>query len=376
MKICILSEYAHSFVTGKNTKAGGAEIQMTLLAKELAKRSHDVSFVAFGKKENTLEVIDGVKVYISFDNQHSGYTYLYPQNIYKLFKLLYKIDADIYIQMATTPLTGVIAFFSKLKNKVFLYLAASDGDVSSTLLIKSIKDLKKLFYRFGVKYCDCVICQSSHQKSLLKRTIKRDGKVIKSLYTPSKIKYDENIASKLKILWVGRLIKEKRPELFLKLAKNLPGYKFHMIGNLYDPSDPYSVSYYHKIKEVASGINNLDFIGFVPHNKIDKYYAESSLFINTSPSEGFPNTFLEAWGNYIPIVTLGFDPDEIICRHRLGFHSKTFNQMVEDIKTLLKNEKLRKEMGMNSWRYVRKEHDIKKILKEFERVIDQLIVGG
>ena len=50
--------------------------------------------------------------------------------------------------------------------------------------------------------------------------------------------------------------------------------------------------------------------------------------------------------------------------------------MVEDVKTLLKNEKLRKEMGMNSWRYVKKEHDIKKIVKEFEKVIDQLIVGG
>ena len=117
MKICILSEYAYSLVTNKNDKAGGAELQMTLLAKELAKRSYDVSFVVFVKKENTVKFVDGVKVYNPFDNQLSGYTYLYPQNMYKLFKLLYKIDADIYIQMATTPLTGIIAFFSKLRKK-------------------------------------------------------------------------------------------------------------------------------------------------------------------------------------------------------------------------------------------------------------------
>jgi len=375
MKICILSEYAYSLVTNKNDAVGGAELQMTLLAKELAKRSYDVSFVVFANKENTVKVIDGIKVYNPFDNQHSGYTYLYPQNMYKLFKLLCEINADIYIQMGTTPLTGAIAFFSKLKNKVFLYLAASDMDVSIALLIKSIKDLKKLFYRFGVKYCDCVICQSSHQKNLLKQTINKEGKIIKSLYPSSKIKYDENATSKLKVIWVGRLIKEKRPELFLKLAKNLPEFRFWMIGSKANSSNA-AYEYYCKIEEGASRIKNLDFIGFVSHNKIDKYYAESSLFINTSPSEGFPNTFLEAWGNYIPIVTLGFDPDEIICRHRLGIHSKTFDQMVKDVKTLLKNEKLRKEMGMNSWRYVKKEHDIKKILQEFEKVIDQLTVGG
>ena len=133
MKICILSEYAYSLGTNKSGTPGGAELQMTRLAKEFVKRSYDVSFVVFVKKENTVKVIDGIKVYNPFDNQFSGYTYLYPQNMYKLFKLLYKIDADIYIQMGTTPLTGAIAFFSKLKNKVFLYIAASDRNVSITL---------------------------------------------------------------------------------------------------------------------------------------------------------------------------------------------------------------------------------------------------
>jgi glycosyltransferase involved in cell wall biosynthesis len=375
MKICIISEYAYSLGTNKSGTPGGAELQTTLLAKEFVKRSYDVSFVVFVKKEYTVKIIDGIKVYNPFDNQLSGHTYLYPQNMYKLFKLLKKIDADIYIQMGETPLTGAIAFFSKLKNKVFLYLAASDRDVTVTLLIKSIKDLKKLFFRFGVKHCDCVICQTSHQKNLLKQTINKEGKIIKSLYPSTKIKHDENGNSKLKILWVGRLIKEKRPELFLKLAKTLPEFRFWMIGPKASITDA-AYNYYCRIKEEASRIKNLDFIGFVPHNKIDKYYAKSSLLINTSPSEGFPNTFLEAWGNYVPVVTLGFDPDGIISRYRLGFNSKTFDQMVEDIKTLLKNEKLRKEMGMNSWRYVRKEHDIKKILKEYEKIIDQLKVGG
>ena len=36
------------------------------------------------------------------------------------------------------------------------------------------------------------------------------------------------------------------------------------------------IEYYNKIKEDARTIRNLDFIGFVPHKEINRYYAESS----------------------------------------------------------------------------------------------------
>jgi glycosyltransferase involved in cell wall biosynthesis len=52
-----------------------------------------------------------------------------------------------------------------------------------------------------------------------------------------------------------------------------------------------------------------------------------------------------------------------------------FEQMVEDIKTLLKNDELRKEMGNNSRKYVEKEHDVKKIIKEYEGLIESFRAG-
>jgi len=174
---------------------------------------------------------------------------------------------------------------------------------------------------------------------------------------------------------VGRITKEKRPELFLMLAKKLPNFKFCMVASKHGPSK-ISTEHYNKIKNDASKINNLDFIGYVPYYEINKYYKESALLINTSLVEGFPNTFLEAWGNNKPVITLDFDPDEIICNHKLGLHSKTFEQMIKDIKTLLKNDELRKEMGINSRRYVEKEHDAKKIINDYECLIENLITGG
>lgn len=374
MKVCILSEYAYYHLDGKSSNTGGgAELQMALLAKGLLAKSHDVSFVTFIKSYNSYEIIEGIKVYNPFDNKHSGYTYLFPWNIFRLFLVLHKIDADVYIQRASTPLTGWIAFFTKLKKRIFLYSSSSDNDVSKTLTVKSLTDFKKWLYRYGVRHSDCVVCQTNHQKHLLKKSVGKEGAVIKNLYPLSKRKYNNTSASK--IVWIGRLIKEKKPELYLKLAQHIPNYQFYMICAT-GGSTPAYFEYRDKIKEAASKIPNLKFMWNIPHHEIDKYYAESFLLVNTSPSEGFPNTFLEAWGNKIPVVSLNFDPDGIIHNNLLGFHSKTFEDMIKNIKTLIKNEELRKEMGKNSYDYVKKDHNIKKIVKDYELLIDSILNGG
>jgi len=368
IKICILSELAYSLLSGQGIR-GGAELQMAILAKELMRRSYDVSFVTFEKSGSFSEVIDDIKVYNPFNNHNSGYTYLYPKNMFKLFKILKKIDADIYIQRATTPLTGFIGFFTKLNKKIFLYSSSSDNDVSINLSLRSPKDLKNLFFRYGVKHSNMVICQTNHQKNLLKQTIGKDGKVIKNFFPLTKIIQEPKDSSQVRILWVGRMRKEKRPDLYLTLAKFFPDFRFLMIGG---PSSVHP-EYYNEIKEYAKNIENLKFIGFVPHDLMGKYYAESTLLVNTSSGEGFPNTFLEAWGNCIPVVSLGFDPDEIICKNNLGFHSKTFEQMIGDIKTLVVNNQLRTEIGLNARRYVEDEHNVTKLIDEYEKVFEILV---
>lgn len=365
IKICILSELAYSLLAGKGIR-GGAELQMTILAKELVKRSYDVSFVTFDKSNNYYEIIDGIKVYNPFDSQDSGYTYLNPKNLYKLLKILKKINADIYIQRGTTPLTGVVSFFAKLNNKVFLYSVSSDNVINIDLSFKSLKDLRKIFFRFGVKNCTLVLCQTQYQKDILKQVLDKDGKIIKNFYPFTTIGQKQKDSSVGNILWVGLIRKEKRPDLFLKLAKLFPNHSFWMIGG----SSSQNPDYYDKIKESAKMINNLIFMGYVPHDQIHQYYEKSHLLVNTSANEGFPNTFLEAWGNANPVVSLNFDPDEIICKYQLGFHSLTFNDLVKDIRLLLNNEKLRITMGTNAKNYILREHNINSIMDEYEKIIN------
>jgi glycosyltransferase involved in cell wall biosynthesis len=171
------------------------------------------------------------------------------------------------------------------------------------------------------------------------------------------------------VLWVSTIREIKQPELFLKLAKAIPKGSFQMVGGVED-NNP---AVYNNVKESSESISNLHFMGFVPFHEIDQYFEQASIFVNTSKYEGFPNTFIQAWMHYMPTVTLNADPDGLICKTKIGFHSKTFNQLVEDVKLLLKNRQLREERGRNAMRYVEKEHDITDIVRKYVKVFDHVL---
>ena len=47
----------------------------------------------------------------------------------------------------------------------------------------------------------------------------------------------------------------------------------------------------------------------------------------------------------VPVVSLNVNSDNIIDRNRIGFFSKTYNQMVKDVARLIQDSKLRHDMG-------------------------------
>jgi glycosyltransferase involved in cell wall biosynthesis len=228
--------------------------------------------------------------------------------------------------------------------------------------------MENLVYRYGVRHSDCVVCQTTHQKELLRKSIKKDGHLIKNIYIPPVVKNKKDNSLK-KVLWVKRIGREKKPELFLELAKDIPDAEFIMVGG---PST-IDIQYYNHIKQKASAIENIKFVGSVPHGQMDKYYAEASILVNLSPREGFPNTFLEAWGNHTPVVSLNFDPDGLISKYELGIQSENYKNLVNDIHKLLDNMELRSNMGINGRMYVEKEHNVGRIVSEYEKLFETLL---
>jgi glycosyltransferase involved in cell wall biosynthesis len=345
---------------------GGAEVQQVLIGKELAKKGYDVSFVVFDHGQEPFEVIDGIKIY---KTATKGYVFSGIKSLYHAIKTVWnalkQADADIYYQRGAGRDTGFVALFCLLKRRKFVWGLASDMDVDGTFT-KDAKLYERMLYKFGIGMADYIIAQSESQQELLKKKFRRDSSIIKNSYPVEKV--DISKSTHPIVLWVGTIKPEwKQPDLFLKLAGAIPDARFQMVGGA-----SANEQFYEQIKDDAEKISNLEFVGFVPYPDVNRYFENASILVNTSSVEGFSNTFLQAWAAYTPVVSLNVDPDEIICKYKLGFHSKTVEQMVRDVETLLKDEKLREEMGVNGRKYVEQEHNLTNIVREYIKLFKHI----
>ena len=341
---------------------GGAELQQVIIGKELVKNNYDISFIVFDHKQESFEIFNGIKVYKTFPRE---YVFNGIKSIYFAFKAIWealkKADSDIYFQQGAGRNTAIVAIFCLIKRKKFIYQLASDIDINGEF-IKNAKLDERTLFNFGLKTANCIIAQSEYQQKILKDNYNLDCNIIKNPYPIDELEI--NKSNPPIVLWVGSIKPEwKQPELFLKLASAIPSARFQMIGGAAADKQ-----FYQEIKDAAEKIQNLDFVGFVPYPEVDRYFNTASILVNTSSVEGFSNTFLQAWVSYTPVITLNVDPDEIICKYGLGFHSGTFEQMVLDAKNLLKNEMLRKKMGENGRKYVEEEHDLSMIVQKYAKV--------
>lgn len=360
ISICFISRQAYSYLSKKNfNSAGGAELQETLLAKEFLKRGADVSFVVGDYGQDDQVTINGLEIHKGFFSYGKGIFNRILEPI-SFWNLLSKINADIYYRRTPHNLTLIIGLFCKIKRKKFIFAAGSDSHFREEGLHK-MGLIPRIVYKSSSKLANLFIVQNSFQKEEARKILGINAIIIKNL-----MELPKEISCKTEspiVLFVGSILDYKRPGIFMELARTVKNTKFYFIGPCNDKN------YYDSIKRKSRKITNLKFCDYLPREKILELYEKDIILVNTSKFEGFPNTFLEAWSYGNPVISLDVDPDEVICKYKLGFHSRTFDKMTEDLNKLVNDKKLREELGKNGRRYVEQNHSINKILDEFEKFL-------
>src|SRR5207237_4985351 len=74
---------------------------------------------------------------------------------------------------------------------------------------------------------------------------------------------------------------------------------------------------YGEVRREAARRPNLVFHGRLSYHDASALYARARLLVNTSEVEGFPNSYLQAWINGVPVVSY-LDPGGVIARNGLG----------------------------------------------------------
>ena len=336
-RLCILTPIHWS------ARFGGAEYQLKLLIDVLiAHGGFEITYLArrvnpsFSPSEYSIERIgkwDGI-------HRHS---FLFDAK--KLLSTLNKIRPELILQTVGCAYTGIVAYYGRCNSCKTFWYVASDTDVCPSLgkfsLNYIFRFLDKKALEYGINHVHYIIAQTEHQDDLLHQYYgRRPSAIIPNFHpVPREVIEKEN---EITVVWVANLKPLKQPEVFVRMARDLlgmKGVKFIMIGRALN------TKWDREMFKKMSALENLEYLGERSLKEVNEVLAKADIFVNTSKYEGFPNTFIQAWMRKVPVVSLNVNPDNIIDRNRIGFFSKTYEQLIKHITILINNTKLRNEMG-------------------------------
>jgi glycosyltransferase involved in cell wall biosynthesis len=176
------------------------------------------------------------------------------------------------------------------------------------------------------------------------------------------------------IIWVNNLKRRKRPQLFVELARRLPEYRFVIVGAM-----PSGGSYAQKLKRMIQDCpDNLEYLGALPLDEVNELIRQSDLLLYTSKagSEGFGNSFLQAWHRAVPTISLSCGMDGILEREGIGCFCESFDQLVENVQELMQDEETRLAMGRRAREYGVRQHSTARMVSDFEALFEGVLDGS
>jgi glycosyltransferase involved in cell wall biosynthesis len=357
-KICFISLNSFPLFLNHSTGYfGGAEVQISLLAKRLGKdKRFEVSLIAGDYRQKRVVKKEGVTIYRCFSKNDFGFL-----SIFQFINTLKEVGADIYVDRTMNPKLGLMSIFGKISKKKIVYMVAHDWDCSFKFK-DYLRGPFKWLYFWGIKHVNLIISQKEEQRKALRKNFKLNSLVIKSIVRPNRLnKIRKNV------LWVGRADRWKQPEKMIELASKIKKERVIMICRQGD-----NLSYFNILKKLVSSQPNISLLPVVPFNEIDQYFASAKVLINTSEAEGFSNTFLQAGMSKVPVISLNVNPDKYLNKFNCGVYAKNdFNYLVRETRQLLSNSSLRKKIGLNHYSYVKKHHAMENV-EEFKQEMIKL----
>ena len=181
------------------------------------------------------------------------------------------------------------------------------------------------------------------------------------------------ICSNIKIVFVGRLAKQKDPLLLLRAFNDLP-------SELRNKAQVSIVGEGSKRKELEKFIkeNRLEekvrLLGGLPREKVFEILKKSDIFVLTSNWEGFPRSILEAMSYGLPVIASDVGGVKEAIDESCGILVKRRDKegIKNALEKLLKNPPLIEKMGKRAKEKAKKEFSLDKMLEKTEKIYQEL----
>jgi glycosyltransferase involved in cell wall biosynthesis len=333
-RICFVSIEAYATLKpGVSNIAGGAGFQVLQIGHRLSELDHEVSYIVGDFGQPFRDVVDGCTTYRASSISGGKNPLRGLANVVRIFRAMRAARAKHYVLRANRNLVFFVFVFSRLLGARFSFMVADHRHVT----------------RQGIESMNGVI-RFLYNVPPLSET------------APGKI-HD--------LIWVGSIKPIKRPDRLLEIARCLPERSFLVAGG---PGSQRARdrAYYNTMISGFSSQPNLTYRGFVPPDRVGEIYRSGRLLLLTSDYEGFPNAFLHAWANAVPVCSVDVDPDGVIEARGLGIVDSDLNSLAGKIDSLLNNYAAYEAMRLRCYEHARENHSLERMEAAFIDALPEL----
>lgn len=342
--------------------AGGAENQVLMLARELARRGHAVGIVAFGEPGNLRARVDGVDV-IEQPRPATRVPLLRTLAFYRhAFSTLRANRARVLVQRAAGIHTVVVAATARALGCRFVYASAGVHDFD----LRSWEPRRWITWSFGIaiRLADSIVVQTEEQARRCRDRFGREPLVIKSIAEPGTPQRSRPEA----FLWIGSLTAYKQPLAYVELARAVPEARFWMIPVQVPSREGRELAT--ALARAADAVPNLELLEPRPRAQLAPLIERAVAIVSTSRTEGMPNVFLEGWSRGVPALALAHDPDGVLERNRLGeFADGSPDRMAGLARSAWESCDDRREQAARCRAYVEREHSLEQIADRWAKAL-------
>ena len=343
-----------------STSRGGAQYQAEVLVDRLVEtemfdityitRNVAADFAPEGYRVERISTPSRIK--------RAGFFLDWPQ----LMGMLKRLQPDVIYQQGLKAHTGIAARYARKSGARFVFHVASDFDVLPAselagLDFSGVSPLDKRLGEWGLRHADDVIAQTIVQQEFLEKHYFKSPCAIVRNFHPLPGECVER-GRTLRVIWVANFKPVKRPEAFVALAeawKDRPECQFVMVGRGGNDAT------YADLHRRIAALDNLEYLGEISQEAVNKEIARSHILVNTSIMEGFPNTFVQAWMRGLPVVTMGVNSDRLFDERQIGICTADPNELLSTLGDLARVPETIAEMGRHARKYAFDNHTMKNV---------------
>ncbi len=308
MRVCLVSEEYP-----EETNFGGIATYQKNVAEELVKKGCTVYVICRGLKNNQEYTENGVniiRIYVPRNNTLDGYINYRKEVAKKLLQL----QENNLIDIIETPDWGAETYFFEKKRHIPLVVRLH---TPLKIWLKYNKNnfgnAKKKLLKWEnkmIKSADLITCCSNALKRKIVYNFQINPNRIKVTPNPADLNNfycDKTIKKENKIIYVGSLEQRKGVVILAKalniLLLKYPDLKIDFIGKDTNRNKK-NISMIQYIKQIVKEKyhSNLNFVGQIPNNCINKYLNSSLVAVFPSLFDNFPYVVLEAMACGLHIV--------------------------------------------------------------------------